>query len=106
MEEVTVVEQEKCKYDYEIETAPGTADVSPHVHEVKPGDVVCWSITEGYARITFLNTATVEFINDLAEPDKPAKGVAQVAGTHQFSVTVWHGESAPEFAVAVLIIEP
>ena len=106
MEEVKVVNQKECSYEYQIETAPGTAEVSPHVHQVHEGDVVCWNIRDGHARITFLDAAAVAFSNDLATPGNPARGVAQVGGTHQFSVTVWKGESAPRFEVAVLIIEP
>ena len=101
-----MTQQNECRYHYQIQTVPGAVEVSPHVHQARKGEMVCWSINDGSARITFLDTSTVDFINDLATPNQDAKGVAQVAGTHQFSVTVWKGDSAPRFEVAVLIIEP
>lgn len=90
---------------FTIDVAGGSVVIDPSVLRVPAGTDVFWVINQGTGRVLFQGADVVDLHDDTATPADPARGTADVAGTHQHSVTVWIGEQTPRVITGVLIVE-
>lgn len=90
---------------FSIEVTGGSVVIEPSILRVPAGTDVFWVINEGTARVLFQSADVVDLHDDTATPGNPARGTADVAGTHQHTVTVWIGEQTPRVVVGAMIIE-